>query len=167
MALEQPAERSLVLPVLIFGTVEIHRLQRELEALEDYLRQLSIREPGKEVRMPRTSRLLEQLSVDNRLDLIDPKNRQKLNDFLIALINGAPVMHISFAADPSSAFMYKLVGWFRQNIHPYALIQLGLQPAIAAGFVLRTTNHEFDFSLAEHFRKQSHLLVEAMEAKGA
>jgi F0F1-type ATP synthase delta subunit len=161
---EQPSEqkRRLVLPVLIFGNLELHRILRELLALEDYIRQNEIRQPGKQTALPKTSRMLDEISTQNKLNLLLADHRQYLIGALENISEKAPVIHISFASDPSSAFMAKIVEWFRSNVHPYALVQLGLQPAIAAGFVLRTTNKQFDFSLAKHFEKQAHLLVEAL-----
>jgi len=152
----------LELPVLIFGPVEIHRLQRELEALEEYLEQTAIREPGKQAPLPRTSRLLEALAGNNRFNLLVADERQELATFLKQIDHQAPVIHISFAADPSSAFMAKIVAWFRTNIHPYALVQLGLQPTIAAGCIVRTSNKSFDFSLRHHFYDHRQLLLEAL-----
>ena len=163
----QPAAPVMVLPILISGNIEVHRLQRELEALEDYMVQNKIRTPGKQVPLPKTSRLLELLSAENHLNLLLPNHRAQLKLFLDQIVAYSPVLHLSFASDPSSAFMAKVVAWFRQNVHAYALIQLGLQPAIAAGFILRTTNKQFDHSLAKHFNKQGHLLVEALEAEAS
>jgi F0F1-type ATP synthase delta subunit len=150
------------LPVLIFGLVEIHRLQRELESLEEYLRQMAIREPGKQPPLPRTTRLLEALAGNNRFNLLETQDRQEINVFLKNVEDKAPVIHISFAADPSSAFTAKIVAWLRTNIHPYTLLQLGLQPTIAAGCVVRTNNKYFDFSLRHRFHDQRQLLLDAL-----
>jgi len=42
---------------------------------------------------------------------------------------------------------------------------VGLQPTIAAGIVLRTPNHQFDFSLRQHLYKNRAKLREALEVK--
>jgi F0F1-type ATP synthase delta subunit len=159
--------QHLELPVLIFGPVEIHRLQRELEALEDYLRQEKIREPGKQAPLPRTSRLMEALAGNNRFNLLQEQDRKELSAFLQRIDKEAPVIHISFAADPSSAFTAKIVAWLRTNIHPYALLHLGLQPTIAAGCIVRTSNKVFDFSLRNRFSAQRQLLIEALGGRKA
>lgn len=154
--------RHLELPVIVFGPVEIHRLQRELEALEDFLEQAAIREPGKQPPLPRTSRILEALANNNRFNLLVPQDRKELSAFLQFIDTKAPVVHISFAADPSSAFTAKVVAWLRTNIHPYTLLQLGLQPTIAAGCILRTNNKSFDFSLRHRFYEQRQLLIDEL-----
>lgn len=150
------------LPILVFGPIEVRRLSRELEALEEYISQSAIREPGKQPALPKTSRLLDALAGNNAKNLLVAGDRQELAAFLKGVSQGAPVVHISLAADPSSAFTAKLVAWLRTNIHPHALLQLGLQPSIAAGCVLRTNNKTFDFSLRHRFDEQRSLLVKAI-----
>jgi F0F1-type ATP synthase delta subunit len=154
--------KGFVLPVVVFGTIELHRIQRELEALEDYFAQSQIRAAGKQVPLPQLSRLLYGMAADNDLNLLIQEQRTKLAALLKEIADSAPVVHISFAADPSSNFTAKIVEWFRKNIHPYCMVQLGLQPAIAAGCVLRTPNHILDFSLAHHFSDKRELLVTAL-----
>jgi F0F1-type ATP synthase delta subunit len=156
-----PAKR-FELPTLVFGPIEVRRLQRELESLEDYISQSAIREPGKQPALPKTSRLLDALAGNNAMNLLQPEDRGKLVIFLNNIDKKAPVVHLSLAADPSSAFTAKVVAWLRTNIHPYTLLQLGLQPSIAAGCVLRTNNKMFDFSLRNRFHEQRDLLVKSI-----
>jgi len=156
--------RHIELPTLIFGPVEIHRLQRELETLEDFMQQASIREPGKQPNLPRTSRLLEALAGNNALNLLQPADCAKLKQFLEAVEAKAPVIHMSFAADPSATFTAKIVAWLRTNIHPYALLQLGLQPTLAAGCIVRTPNKAFDFSLRNRFDEKRQILLSSLGA---
>jgi hypothetical protein len=168
VAHEQPAAAvQLRLPVLVFGMVEVRRLRRELEALEDFIRQREIRTPGTQPQLPRVSRLLEALATENNLQLLQPEHRQELRRLLQTVTKDAPSLHISFAADPSSAFTAKMVTWLRANIHPWALMEVGLQPTIAAGCVVRTSNKVFDFSLREHFTKADDALLAALEKVAA
>lgn len=163
MAHERPtASRRLELPMLVFGPVEVRRLERELEGLDEYIQQSAIREPGKQAALPKTSRLLDALANDNNLNLLVEADRLKLQTFLKNVEAKAPVLHISFATDPSSAFTAKIVAWMRTNIHPYALLHLGLQPSIAAGCIVRTNNKSFDFSLRNRFHEQRQLLLDAI-----
>ncbi|MGH7158240.1 MAG: hypothetical protein ACREGD_04210 [Candidatus Saccharimonadales bacterium] len=153
------------LPTQVFGVVEVRRLSRELEALDEYMRQAGLREAGgKQDTLPRTSRLLDATASENHLNLLQPGDRQQLAKALRAMLDSAPVVHISFASDPSAAFLEKIVGWLRGNIHPIALIRLGLQPSIAAGCVLRTANKSFDFSLRHRFREERALLLQSLES---
>jgi hypothetical protein len=161
---ERGAVKRLELPTIVFGPVEIHRLRRELETVEDFIGQASIREPGKQSRLPKTTRTLEALAGNNNLNLLLPTDRKKLTQFLKAIEDKAPVIHMSFASDPSATFTAKIVAWLRTNVHPYALLQLGLQPTIAAGCIMRTPNKTFDFSLRHRFDDQRGLLTSALEA---
>ena len=157
-----PDRPQLVLPTLAFGMVEVRRLARELEAVVDYFEQTTLRSPGSQVAAPKVSRLLDTLARENHLNLLHTAERQLLVNFLQQVIQSAPQIHISFAADPSSAFTAKVVQWLRSNIHPYMLLQLGLQPSIAAGCIVRTSNHVFDFSLRQHFANQRELLLQGL-----
>lgn len=152
------------LPVLVFGIVEVRRLQRELEALDEFMHQAEIRDPGKQAALPRVSRLLDALASDNHLNLLQPETRQQLTAFLESVEQNAPTINISFASDPSASFISKMVSWLRSNIHPQALLQIGLQPTIVAGCVVRTANQSFDFSLRERFSEQRPLLLKALDA---
>lgn len=156
-------KRALELPTLVFGPIEVHRLARELEALEEYMVQVGIRDKGKQPLLPKTSRLLESLVGNNNFNLLLPADRAELAAFLKMVETNAPVVHVSLAADPSSAFTAKIVAWFRANIHPYALLHLGLQPTIAAGCIVRTNSKVFDFSLRNRFYDKRSMLLEAIE----
>ncbi len=164
MALEGQSPASyFTLPTIASGPVEVRRLQRELEALEEYMAQAHIRDQGKQVPLPKVSRILDALATNNMMNLLLGPDREKLVNFLRDVEHKAPILHISFATDPSSAFTSKVVTWLRTNIHPYALLQLGLQPNIAAGCIVRTNSKVFDFSLRDRFRRQRQLLVASIE----
>ena len=159
------AHKQFELPTLVFGSVELHRLQREMEALEEYMIQADIRTPGKQAPLPKMSRFLEAVADNNDLHLLKPEDRKQLSAVLKQISETAPTIHISFAADPSAAFTAKVVGWFRTNIHPHSLIQVGLQPGIAAGCIVRTNNKSFDFSLRNRFFEKRDFLTQSIEGK--
>ncbi|HSX07583.1 MAG TPA: hypothetical protein VLG11_01695 [Candidatus Saccharimonadales bacterium] len=161
--LESAAGRdNMQLPASIVSTIDVGRLSRELEAFEDYIEQAHARKGGAGLTPPRTSRLLEELTAANNCNLLQDGDRERLKAFLESLAE-APVVHISFAADPSAAFTEKLVRWLRMNIDPHLLVQVGLQPNIAAGCIVRTANKVFDFSLRENFMQKRDLLIKAIE----
>jgi F0F1-type ATP synthase delta subunit len=72
---------------------------------------------------------------------------------------------MSFAADPSASFSAKIVGWLRANIHPLSLLEIGLQPTIAAGCIVRTTNKVFDLSLRNRFSEHTELLLKSLRSE--
>lgn len=157
------AKQELKLPVLVFGVVEVRRLKRELEALDEFMRQSAIREPGKQVALPRVSRLLDALANDNGRNLLQADDRQEMSDYLAGIEKSAPSIHMSFASDPSSAFVAKMVTWLRANIDSNILLQIGLQPTLAAGCIVRTANKTFDLSLRQNLTNQRSKLMEALD----
>ncbi len=157
---------SFVLPAVVVGQVDVSRLERELSDLNDALAQDAIRHAKVGKVIPRGSPLLEELARANKLDLGQSAEREQLVAFLGQLKHQAPTLHMSFAADPSASFIGKIMTWLRQEIHPYALLQIGLQPNIAAGTVLRTPSRVFDFSLRKHFTANRDLLIEKIGDQG-
>lgn len=159
---------SFVLPMQVFGVVEVRRLGRELEQLDEFMRQASIREGGaKQASLPRLSRLLDMTANDNHFNLLQTADRDQLARILSEILNHAPVVHLSFASDPSAVFLEKILSWLRGNIHPMTLIRLGLQPSIAAGCVMRTANKSFDFSLRHRFAEERALLLNSLQTETA
>jgi F0F1-type ATP synthase delta subunit len=76
-------------------------------------------------------------------------------------------MHISFATDPSAAFVVQILGWFRREIHEHTLLVIGLQPSITAGCTLRTENKYFDFSMREQLMSSVPILANEISAVSA
>ncbi len=157
---------GLQLPVSVVSRVDLGRLLREVEALDDFLRQAAIRSPGAGAKLPRTSRLLDDIVAANQLNALHKQDRDRLISFLTAVKAQAPVLHMSFSADPSPLFTSKLVTWLRKEIHPFTLLRVGLQPTIGAGCVVRTTNKQFDLSLRSRFQAQRGLLISKLVGPG-
>jgi hypothetical protein len=152
-----------MLPALIVSPGDMSRVRRELTALDEYLQVQRLREPGAPMdRLPKLSRMLDDLAEANKLNLLHESTRRELEQFLNELAAKAPVLHFSFATEPSSASLQKLVLWVRQNINQQALIRVGLQPSIAAGCTLQTTNKYFDFSLRHFLTERRSYLIDAI-----
>lgn len=158
-----PNEQILLLPTSVISRIDVGRLLREIEGIDQFLNQAAIRQPGTSLKMPKTSKLMDEVVQLNKLNLLVDEDRRRLLTLMMVIQKKAPLLHFSFSADPSPLFSQKLITWLRQEIHPMALISIGLQPNIGAGCVLRTTNKYFDFSLRERFKKQRPLLVEKLK----
>lgn len=151
----------LKLPPSLIGLADIARLNRELNGLNDFFAGASHRPAGTaSAQLPKISRLLDSLARENGVNLLDENARNSLRKRLDEVYEHAPSMHISFAVEPSPKSLEKILIWLRQNVHPQALLQVGLQPAIAAGCMLRTTNKVFDMSLRANLKKQSGYLTQ-------
>lgn len=149
--MEHKTETKLVLPVHIVSRVDVGRLLRNAQELDEFLRQAAIREPGTPLKMPKTSHLLDEFISVNKLNALQEADRKIILDFFEEIRTKAPVLHMSFSADPPPSFTQKLIGWIRQEIHPHALLSIGMQPNLGAGTVMRTRNSYFDFSLRQRF----------------
>jgi F0F1-type ATP synthase delta subunit len=150
----------LKLPDALIGRPDLTRLSRELNSLNDFFAGAKTRQTGTSMQLPKISRLLDGLARENQVNLLKEDERAKLIIGLNEIYEKAPSMHISFAVEPSPKALEKILVWLRQNIHPQVLLQVGLQPAIAAGCILRSTNKVFDMSLRANLKKQSGYLTQ-------
>lgn len=152
--------KELVLPLTLVGEVDITRLLREINTLDDFFVSAEVRKSGSSIQPPRLTRLLNDIALGNKYNLLQKTDREELAGQLNELRKSAPSIHISFAAEPSPKALEQVLRWLRENIHPLILLRVGLQPTIAAGCVLRTANKVFDLSLRENLNKQEPYLVE-------
>jgi F0F1-type ATP synthase delta subunit len=152
--------KQLILPLTLVGDIDITRLLREINALDDFFIAAEVRKTGSGVQPPRLTRLLNDVALTNKFNLLQKKDRAELTNCLEELRKTAPNIHISFASEPSPKALEQILRWLRENIHPLILLRVGLQPTIAAGCMLRTANKVFDMSLRERLNKQEPYLVE-------
>lgn len=160
---EQSNDTFLKLPLSVVTKVDVGRLYREVETIDNFLSQAAIREPGTTVKMPKTSRLFDETLEVNKINVLHDQERARLYAFLKQIRTDAPILHMSFSADPSPLFTQKLISWLRSELHPLVLLQIGIQPNIGAGCVVRTSNKYFDFSLRSRFQNNSTALANLLK----
>jgi hypothetical protein len=158
-----PETASLQLPMQVTSPVDVGRLLRELESIDAALTQAGLRGEDLAAKMPKATTLMDQTVQLNKLNLADIGHRQQLANFLKAVKTKGPLLHISFSADPSTTFTEKLLTYLRNEIHPNVLLTIGLQPNIAAGCIVRSTNKYFDFSLRQEFINKRGLLIQKID----
>lgn len=151
------------MPDRLITTVDLARITRELKLLDDWLNQAAIRAGGQEVKAPKTSATLDEIAASNGVSLLDASNRKQLIVVLETFAKSAPKIHMSFPVEPSPNFLAKMIVWLRANINPVILMDVGLQPALAAGCSVRTSNKYFDMSLRNRFVDSRSYLVNAIE----
>lgn len=151
---------ELKLPARIVSQIDVARVLRELNALADFFVGAAARKSGTPIQPPTLTRVLSQLAQENHFNLLEESNRKELARMLNEVLGNAPLLHISFASEPPTKALETILVWMRNNIHPQALLQVGLQPNIAAGCVLRTPNKVFDLSMRSYLQKQESYLVE-------
>jgi F0F1-type ATP synthase delta subunit len=155
----------LKLPASVIGQTDIMRIRRELDSLNDFFVSAKAQPAGRDLPLPKVTRGLDQLARENGVNLLEVNSRSQLIAQLDAVYQKAPSFHISFAVEASPKALERILLWLRQNVHPQLLLQVGLQPAIAAGCVLRTTNKIFDMSLRSRLTQHTDYLVELMKEK--
>ena len=153
---------SLILPPTLVSKSDLSRSLRELSQIDDYFHQASIR-GAKDLQLPTLGRVLDSLASSNGLNMLQADDRSLLKSFLARLKTQAPVVHMSFPAEPSTQFSAKILEWFRTQVHPYIVLSIGIQPNLVAGCLLRTTNRSFDFSFRSKFEQSKEKLVKALE----
>ncbi|MDB5169757.1 MAG: hypothetical protein JWN82_153 [Candidatus Saccharibacteria bacterium] len=154
---------ELQLPLSVIGPADVVRLRRSLEQFNDQEQQAALRtKSGATADQGQAGRILHELATANKRDIGVATDRQALLTELEALLKTAPKITMSFAVEPSAAFMTKIVGWFRTSIHPMVLIRVGLQPNIAAGCTVQTGGKVYDFSLRSKFTEQRAMLIERL-----
>ncbi|HEY1064055.1 MAG TPA: hypothetical protein VGE30_02020, partial [Candidatus Saccharimonadales bacterium] len=159
---------ELVLPLSVVGPADVMRLRRDLEQFDNQQQQAVLRaKSGATAETLTPGPVLRELAADNKCDMNAAADRRELLAQLEAALKGAPTVTMSFASEPSAAFMAKVTGWFRSSIHPSLLIRVGLQPTIAAGCTIRAGGKVYDFSLRHKFTEHRGVLIERMRQKPA
>ncbi len=155
------AHNILKLPATIVGPADLARAKRDLDTYNEHQHQAELREKSTgKAETVHAGRVISELAALNDYELNDIKQRTQLLTDLEQALKLAPTVTMSFAVDPSAAFMAKIVDWLRSSINPQTLIRVGLQPNIAAGCVLRTSSKIYDFSLRHKLDEQRPLLIQ-------
>ena len=144
----------------IASKADVTRLYRELDLYCTQEIQNKIRQDKNQTTV--VSDQLKEFALQNSIDLSNKTDCDLLLNALSIFKDKLIVVHISFPVEPNLNCVHKLVVWFRQNIDPNIVVQVGLQPSIAAGIIVRTPSKQFDFSLRRHLYEQSNKLQEAL-----
>lgn len=162
---KQISSEEVTLPERLISSTDLNRAIRELKDLDDWLAQVAIRKSGKAITPPKTTPTLEELATVNKFSLLKMEDREQMLKLLNILSATAPRIHMSFAVEPSAVFTRTIIAWLRSNISPLLLLEIGLQPTLAAGCMVRTTNKMFDMSLRHRFFENRSILVEKIRGE--
>ncbi len=158
------SETAFYIPVGITSKADVSRLLRELESLEENVRQSHLQKKPGSTKV-NISQIMQEIAHVNSIDLRTTTARKTLAENLQQLKKSAPIVHISFASSPRAQFLANITGWFRREVHPHVLLEVGMQPGIAAGCVIRTTNKFFDFSLRKKMLDNTAVLAQKLREK--
>lgn len=160
---KETVEKKFILIPEVVSSMDIGRLVHETEKLDEFLYQTHLRSPGSSMAMPKTTSTLEKLAEANGMSLTDATHRKHLIGNLLALRTNGKKVHISFAVEPPSSVVQKILAWMRQNIDGNLIMEIGVQPTVSVGCIVRTTNKVFDMSLRNRFRDSKELLGRLVE----
>lgn len=154
---------ELKLPNTVGSRRDIIHMQREIERLlEEHLQHDIAKEQTGELRgvSKPTAMVRETLRANDMKS--DTQQLKELSQKLEAVMQRAPRIRIAFANEPDSNTYEKIVGWFRREIHPDVLLQIGVQPTIAGGCIVQAGQHRYDFSLRKRLLDKTNLFVKVM-----
>lgn len=142
-------ERNL--PNSIYTKGQLLSVLHEIEKYIDALVQVDVvhKTTQKMGHLPSMSVHLQGLLAENSLEATT-HNMESLRDFLVELQDSSPIVRFSFASEPPTDILHKIVSWLRKETGLFVLIKIGIQPTVAAGCVMYTPNHRYDFSLRAH-----------------
>ena len=163
--MSQPQAVQILFPPSLVSHADLAKLLRELEGVDNYLESQRARSGGKSagVQLPAMSKALSDLLEINKIELANDHTRMELRTTLRKLKDHAPVIHMTFAAESDPASMQQIVGWIRHELHPQALVTVGLQPSLIGGVYIRTPNHVHDFSVRAHMQNSREIIVKALD----
>ena len=165
--MSEAAKPDLLLPPSLIGRADLARLIREVEDLDNELEAQTARNRTSGAtgyHMPNMSQSLHDFVELNQLDLADGQARMHLKERLKAMKEKAPVVHMTFAVEADPQSLQKLVNYLRTEIHPQALLTVGLQPRLVAGAYIRTPNHIHDFTVRELMEARREVMIKDLES---
>jgi len=157
---------DFVLPPNVVSKSDLARLVNEFEHVDDELIEAAVRAKTGSTKsaQPVLSQSLTDFLNQNKPQLSNSRDRSELIKQMRLLKDAAPVIHMTFAVTADRDSLQKLSAWLRTSIHPQAIIEVGLQPALVAGVYLRTPNRVHDLSMRAMLDGQHDALVAELES---
>lgn len=157
---------DFVLPPRVVTKRDLSRLVSEFEQIDNQLTSAAARAKAgvkDAAELVLSPRLTDFLNL-NKLKPSTAQQRAQLIEQLHKLKDAAPVLHMTFAVEADEQSLGQLAQWVRTSLHPQAVIEVGLQPALVAGVYLRTPNHIHDLSIRSLLGGQRAALRAELEA---
>lgn len=166
MSANESVAESYIIPPSLIARADISRLAREVETMENELEAQKVRGENKDggYHLLTMSQGLRDFLDANKIDVTNDQARMQLKEQVRAMKDKAPIIHMTFAvtADPES--LQELLRYIRSEIHPQALLSVGLQPSLVGGVYLRTPNHVHDFSVRMLLAGKRDIIMKELEA---
>jgi hypothetical protein len=157
---------DFILPASVVTRVDVSRLVRDAEWADNELTSVKVRSKAgvKKQVTPALSANLEAFLDQNDIDFGDSKGRTSLIKQLHLLKDKVPTIHLTFAVPADGKSLETLADWVRSKVHPQAVIEVGLQPALVGGVYIRTPNHVHDLTMRAALDGSHDVIVKELEA---
>lgn len=158
---------SFVIPPSVVSRVDVARLLSEAERVDNELTTAIVRAKAgaEQYIQPVLSQQLIDFLTTNNISLEKSTDRSELIKQLRLLKNEIPIVHMTFATTADSESLSSLAAWLRKQVHPQAVIAVGIQPDLVGGVHLRTANHVYDFSIRKLLEGKRDLITEGLRAQ--
>lgn len=151
--------QAFVLPIEVATKRDVVRLQLLLEQYLDELVRASTISPKQ---LPTIPAEIVQLCAENAIQELNAHEIERLKGVFAELLSKSPLIHIALSSEPDEKNLNRLTAWFRQEIHPLCLLQVSVQPSIAGGCIVRTSNRIYDCSFRHMLLVNQKKLAEAL-----
>ncbi len=157
---------DFILPASLVTKIDISRLLTEVEWADNELTTVKVRKKAgvKQHEIPALTSQLTSFLDANDIKFDDAKIRTNLIKQLHLLKDKVPTVHLTFAVPADGKSLEKLADWVRTSLHPQAVIEVGLQPALVGGVYVRTPNHVHDLSMRAKLAANRGLIGQELEA---
>ena len=157
-----PDELQLTLPISVTGRMHLSRMIRELESLDNDFETQKARDRDSKAKIPTMSQTLADCVELNKVDILSGHSRMQLKKAMNLAKDKAPTIHFTFASEADPRSLQQLAAYVRKEIHPQALLSIGLQPSLVGGVYIRTPNQVHDFSLKALLRGKRNVITSAL-----
>lgn len=160
-------KEHLILPPSVVMKSDVTHLLSEIEGIDN---ELISREAKAKTGITVSEEIIysehlkDFLSVNGLEIDSDSVKRSQLISMLRQLKQTLPTVHLTFASSADNESLQKIAAWLRKEVHPQAVMKIGIQPSLIGGVYVRTTNHVHDFSLRAKLAAHRHLIKEELEA---
>ncbi len=150
------------LPIDLYSPEQLSAVIIELRGYLGQLRDTAVRAKALHgtAGTPHASALLMGTMHESSVSPTDQDEGEKLLKELEAVRDKAPAAHLMMAALPNRELKRKLTEWFRDEIHPFALVTFATRADIGGGFILQTGSHVYNYSFREQLLSHKHRIAE-------
>jgi F0F1-type ATP synthase delta subunit len=154
--------KTVRLPADLYSPEQLGAVIMELRVYVGALRDRQVRAKVKhtEVAAPQASALLQSVMECAQTATTDKGAVEDLQHQLETIRDQAPTAHLMMAALPNHDLKRKLTDWFREQVHPYALLTFAARADIGGGVILQAGSHIYDYSFRKQIQANRHRISE-------